>query len=68
MLSAIAAAVRAAGAKSVEVGAKLAVAHTGISTKRQGMPQPAKLYTAQYQPPAAEPASVPVDLFTTPES
>lgn len=61
MLSAIGAAVRAAGASAVEVGAELAVAHTGIGEASVGK-NPPRLYTAQYRAPAA--ASVPVDLFT----
>jgi hypothetical protein len=62
MQSAIARAVRAANATNVAPGARLAVKHTGLGKAR---PQPAKLYTAQYEPPA--PPSVPVDLFSTPE-
>jgi hypothetical protein len=63
MLSAIGSAVRAAGASSLDVGGTLAVAHTGLAKAEAGW-NPAKLYTAQYQPPA--PASVPVsDLFAS---
>jgi hypothetical protein len=62
MLVAIGKAVRAAGASSVDVGGHLAVAFTGESEPKPGM-SPAKLFTAQYAPPAPEPASVPVDLF-----
>jgi hypothetical protein len=61
MLSAIGAAVRAAGATAVDVGGQLAVAYTGDSAAQPGR-FPAKLYTAQYQAPAA--ASVPLDLFS----
>jgi hypothetical protein len=61
MLSAIGAAVRAAGAGAVDVGGQLAVQYTGDSVAQPGR-FPAKLYTAQYQPPA--PASVPLDLFS----
>jgi hypothetical protein len=61
MLSAIGTAARKAGAKSVEIGAELAVAFTGLGEKKPGQDSP-KLYTAQYRPPAA---SVPVaDLFS----
>jgi hypothetical protein len=63
MLTAIGAAVRESGASSVEVGGKLAVAFTGESEPKPGM-NPAKLFSAQYEPPTAEPASVPVDLFS----
>jgi hypothetical protein len=61
MLNAITTAVKAAGAGSLDVGAQLAVQFTGTSKPKPGM-NPAKLFTAQYQPPA--PASVPVDLFS----
>lgn len=66
MLSAIGTAVRAANATAVEVGAKLGVAHTGLGkAKGTGMNAP-KLYTAQYEPPVAKPASVGVeDLFNS---
>jgi hypothetical protein len=62
MLAAIGTAVRAAGATAVDVGGQLAVAYTGDSAAQPGR-FPAKLYTAQYQPPA--PASVPLDLFSS---
>jgi hypothetical protein len=63
MLNAIGTAVRTSGASSVEIGAQLAVAFTGLGeSKGPGLNAP-KLYTAQYLPPA--PASVPVDLFST---
>jgi len=61
MLSAIGAAVRAAGASAVDIGAQLAVAYTGRQDLGNG--KVAKLYTAQYQAPAA--ASVPLDLFSS---
>jgi len=65
MLSAIGTAVRAAGASSVEVGGKLAMAFTGEGEAKAGMNAP-KLFTAQYQPPTAEPTAVPVDdLFSS---
>jgi hypothetical protein len=60
MLSAIATAVRAAGAASVDVGGQLAVAHTGLGEVRKGM-NPMKLYKAKYTPPAPKEASVAVD-------
>jgi hypothetical protein len=64
MLSAIAAAVRAAGATSVEIGAQLAVAFTGESVPTPGL-NPAKLFTAQYKAPEAKPQAVAVDdLFS----
>jgi hypothetical protein len=62
MLNAIGTAVRTVGASSLDVGGMLAVALTGESEAKPGL-NPAKLYTAQYQPPA--PASVPVDLFSS---
>lgn len=65
MLNAIGAAVRAAGCSSVDVGAQLAVAHTGLGEAKPGL-SPPKLFTAQYQPPAPVAAQVPVDdLFST---
>jgi len=64
MLSAIGTAVRAAGASSVDVGGKLAVAFTGETEAKPGM-NAAKLYQAAYQPPAPQNASVPVDLFSS---
>lgn len=65
MLGAIGTAVRAAGASSLEVGGRLAVAFTGESEAKAGR-NPAKLFTAQYQPPTAQPESVPVDdLFSS---
>lgn len=62
MLSAIGSAVRAAGAAAVDVGAELAVAHTGMGEATPGK-NPPRLYTAQYR--AAPAASVPVDLFSS---
>lgn len=65
MLNAIGTAVRAAGANSVDVGAKLAVAHTGLGEKAKPQFNAPKLYTAQYQPPSPEQQQVPVeDLFS----
>lgn len=61
MLNAIGAAVRAAGAQGVDMGADLAVAFTGMAEATAGK-NAAKLYTAQYRPAAAP--SVPVDMFT----
>lgn len=62
MLSAIGAAVRAAGATAVEMGAELAVAHTGMGEAAVGK-NPPRLFSAQYR--ASAPASVPVDLFSS---
>ena len=65
MTSAIATAVRAAGATALEVGGELAVAWTGEGPTKPGM-NPAKLYTAAYRPPERQPASVDVnDLFNS---
>lgn len=62
MLSAIGTAVRAAGADSVQVGARLGVAFTGLGEQKPGM-NPPKLFTAQYEVPKQ---SVPVDsLFSS---
>jgi hypothetical protein len=58
MSTAIGLALRAAGADEVVVGGELAVQFTGLGEAKKGK---AKLYTAQYRPPA--PASIPADLF-----
>jgi hypothetical protein len=63
MLAAIGTAVKAAGATSLDIGGELAVAWTGEAEPEPGM-NPAKLYTAQYRPPAR--ASVPVDDLFAP--
>lgn len=62
MLSAIGSAVRAAEASGVDIGGELAVQYTGQADAGPG--KKAKLYTAQYRPPA--PASIPADLFDKP--
>jgi hypothetical protein len=65
MLNAIANAIKAAGASSLDVGGTLGVAFTGEGPKQPGM-NPAKLYTAQYSaPPAVSVAAD--DLFTNQE-
>ena len=65
MLSAIGTAVKAAGATSVDEGAKLGIAHTGMGEAKPGQNAP-RLYTAQYQPPAVKPQQVAVDdLFSS---
>lgn len=61
MLNAIGAAVRAAGASGVDVGAELAVSFSGWGEAKTGLNRP-RLFKAQYRPPA--PVSVPVDLFS----
>jgi hypothetical protein len=62
MLGAIGAAVREAGASSVEVGGQLAVAFTGKAKLSGG--REAKLYKASYRPPTPATASIPAaDLF-----
>jgi hypothetical protein len=58
MLAAISAAVRAAGASSLDVGAELAVSYTGTGKAAAGK-FPPKLYSAEYKPAAA--ASIPVE-------
>lgn len=62
MLSAIGAAVKAAGGTAVEMGAELAVVHTGMGEASIGK-NPPRLFSAQYR--AAPAASVPVDLFSS---
>jgi hypothetical protein len=65
MLSAIGTAVKAAGAKALTVGGRLAVAFTGEAEARPGM-NAAKLFTAQYQAPVEQPQSIPADdLFSS---
>jgi hypothetical protein len=63
MLNAIGTAVLEAGANALEVGGRLAVAHTGFGEAKAGLNAP-KLYTAQYQPPAAPSVAVD-DLFAS---
>ena len=58
MEKAIVAAVKAAGAKSIDEGAKLTVAQTGRAKATVRGYQPARLYTAKYEAPTA---SVDVD-------
>jgi len=61
MEAALASAGTAAKVEAIEVGGQLAVVHTG--TADLGAGKVAKLYRAQYQPPA--PVSVPLDLFSS---
>lgn len=67
MQNAIAAAVEAAGASSVDVGAMLAVAHTGLTKPKPGL-NPARLFQAQYKAPERQPAESlsSSDLFDEP--
>ena len=66
MLQAIGAAVEKAGATSLDVGGKLAVAHTGMGEATTGK-NPPRLFTAQYKPGAAKPQSIEAaDLFDGP--
>ena len=58
MLAAIGLAVRAAEADALDVGGRLRVVHTGLAKAAKGT---AKLYTAEYWPPA--PPSIPASLF-----
>ncbi len=63
MENAIVAAVKAAGASSIDPGAELAVAYTGTATPTKKGLNGMKLYVAQYK--AAAPSSVSVDdLFS----
>jgi len=50
---AIAEAVKAAGERSIDEGATLAVAHTGVAKASTRGYQGAKLYRAQYKPPVS---------------
>lgn len=50
---AIAEAVKAAGCNSIDEGATLAVAHTGLAKPQTRGFNPAKLYRAQYKPPVS---------------
>lgn len=61
MEKAIVSAVKAAGEKSIDEGAKLAVVFSGLAKPTTRGYQPAKLYTAQYEPPKATVADD--DLF-----
>jgi hypothetical protein len=62
MQNAIARAVRTAGATEIAPGARIAVKHSGLGKAGTGR-NAAKLYVAQYEPPA--PPSIPVDLFAS---
>ena len=61
MKDAIGEAVKAAGAKSLEEGAKLSVAHTGLAKKVNRGYSAAKLYKAKYEAPKASVAAE--DIF-----
>ena len=54
-------AIRDAGSKALDVGGKLAVALSEL--RDTGKPQPAKVYKAQYKPPAAGGGLSEEDLF-----
>lgn len=56
MAKAVAAAVRAAGQRTLEVGGTLAVQYTKDQPSDKG--NPAKIYVAEYKPPTAPPAAV----------
>lgn len=60
MVNAIGTAVRNAGANTLDVGAQLAIAHTGLGEAKPGLNAP-KLFTAQYAPPAPGAKAVEVD-------
>ena len=66
MMNAIGHAVETAGAKSIDVGGRLAVRHSGVGKPTApGLSAP-RLYVAQYEPPAVAPQSIPAsDLFET---
>ena len=64
MADAIGQAVRDSGADALQTGGKLAVRHTGLAKPKPGL-NPAKLYRAQYAPPAPKSTSVPADLFSS---
>lgn len=61
MKDAIADAVKAAGAKSIDEGGQLAIGHTGLAKKKTRGHNAAKLFTAQYKPPTTSVAAS--DLF-----
>jgi len=61
MKDAIADAVKAAGAKSIDVGGQLAVVHSGLAKRKTRGHNAAKLFTAQYRPPTTSVAAS--DLF-----
>jgi len=63
MEAAIVKAVVDAGASAIDAGGRLAVQWTGEADGKAGF-QPAKLYTAQYEPPSKDGESIPVDLFS----
>ena len=51
-------AVRASGAKLIEEGGTLAIAHTGLGEKKKAAFNAPKLYAARYTPPAPRAASI----------
>lgn len=61
MARAITNAVRTAGCSGLEIGGKLAIKHSALGEKKPGR-NPAKLYDAKYEAPAAKPTNVD-DLF-----
>ena len=63
MRSAIGTAVRNAKADGLDVGGELAVRYSGNSEAEEGL-FPARLFTAEYRPPTAQPTSLPVNLFS----
>lgn len=65
MAFAIGEAVNTAGCSTLEVGGRLAVAHTGLSEAKAGM-NAAKLFSAQYEPPRGDSQTVDSqDLFSS---
>jgi hypothetical protein len=64
MLNAIGAAVKNAGASSLDVGGRLAVAFSGLGEQKSAGFNPPKLFTAAYEAPKPQATSVPVDLFS----
>jgi len=58
MMEAIKEAVSASGAKLLEEGGTLAVAHTGLGEKKNKAYSAPKLYAARYTPPAPRAASI----------
>lgn len=63
--AAIVAAVRKAGASSIDPGAKLAVKHTGMSKPPKAGLNPTRLFVAQYEAPTKGSVAIDDDLFAS---
>lgn len=58
LLPAVREAVKKAGAKGIEPGARLTVQHSGLGTKKKAAFNAPKLYVAKYEPGAAAPIDI----------